>query len=236
MINKIFFLLVFLSFYSCRNYESEKYIINENKAINDIIPQLVNYDEMVKMNDLDTNHLVLFLISSLDTEIREIYEPRGFIISENGVKLPDAEINNGKRIYEEEYEKYEKEKRLFAPLQNGKLKKRILNYKFEYSNLQIELISNSPSDFKLNQNEFGYLYISRIIFNRNFNKGYLSFSFFCGEACAWDNNIEIVKVNGKWKISECFSGGMACNYKNNPNNIMALSMNPDTAKYPTRCI
>lgn len=209
MINKISILIVLLTLCSCRNFDSDKYIDNENKAINDIIHQMINYQERVKMNKIDTNDLKLYIIRTLDIEICEIYEPEGFIISESGNKLPEKEIKDGKRIYEEELEKFNKEQKQFSPLKDGTLKKRILDYKFEFVDLEVELISESPQEFNLNENEFGYLHISRIIFNKSFDKGYLSFSFYCGEGCFWTNNIEIIKADDKWKISKYLSGGIA---------------------------
>jgi hypothetical protein len=35
----------------------------------------------------------------------------------------------------------------------------------------------------------------------------LHYDFICGDGCAWDYNIEIVKTDNKWKISDYFSGG-----------------------------
>ena len=230
MINKIFVLLVFSSLYSCRNYDSEKYITRENEAINDIIRQLIYYDEMVKMNNFDTTNTKILLTSSLGTEIYNMREPDGFIIAINGVRLPEPEIEERRKKYEENYKEYKKIQNLFAPLTKGKIKKRILDYKFEYSNLQVELIPECPdkseelkqSEYydtfsswlysmcsELKENEYGFLYISRIIFNRCFDKGYLSFEFWCGQGCWWSGNIEIVKINGKWEISVEFAGGIA---------------------------
>jgi hypothetical protein len=37
----------------------------------------------------------------------------------------------------------------------------------------------------------------------------MSYSFYCGLGCAWNNNIEIVKINGSWEIAQNFSGGIA---------------------------
>ena len=210
MVKRIFILIVFSSLYSCRNYDSEKYINHENEAINDIIVQLIKYDVMVEMNNFDTNHLKIFLISSLDTAIYNIYEPEEFERYYNVSKCTASEIEEYKKEYEEMCKKHKKEQKAFMPIKKGVLKKRILEYNFSYPNLQVELIPECPEKFeKLKQNEYGFLYISRIVFNRYFDKGYLAYSFFCGEGCYWSENIEIVKINGKWKISETFSGGIA---------------------------
>jgi hypothetical protein len=206
MKNKIFIVFVFLSLYSCRNYESEKYIAIENEAINDILLQLTNY-ECIKNNDyFDTNHLKLFVFSSLDTTwIYDFYVP-DFTEYYGGIdanKLTDSEIKQ----FEELCEKFKEERKLFKPLKNGKLKKRTLDYTFEHSNIEIEFI-DSISCWEIKQNELGYLGISRILFNKRFDKGYLSYDLFCEDG-SHGGNIEIVKINGKWKINRHFSGWVA---------------------------
>jgi len=203
--NKVFLAVIILSAFSCRNYDSHKYISIENQAINDIIPEMIEFEEMVKMNNLDTTNLKLFIISSLDANTAWTEKPNGYYIG-----LTEKENQENKKEFERELKEYDKEEKLFAPLTNGTINKRNLNYDFENLNLKIELISESDiQSFRLKKNEFRYLSISRIIFNRAFSKGYLSFRFICGEACAWNNNIEISKSNGKWKISQYFSGGIA---------------------------
>jgi len=211
MKNKILILFLIYLLIGCNNYNSEEYISNENSAIKDIIPQLTDFENMVDRNKLNTNNkLKLFLISSLNAYASEIHEPNGYVTSVNGIKVEKLEIKKRKKEYEEEYEKYKREKKLFRKLRKGKINKRILTTNFKYSNLKIELIpENKNRKLKLRENEFGYLFISRIVFNRTFNKGYLSYSFFCGSGCAWYSNIEIEKVKGKWIISETFSGGIA---------------------------
>lgn len=176
-------LTVILLLVSCRNYNSQEYINEENQAINDLIPEMTNYNAMVKMNNYDTTILKLYIISCLDTSVYEFYKPEGNNIGMN------------------------KEEKSFAPLKNGKIKERSLNFNFRCKGLKIEL--KDENLFKVNENEFGYLTVSRIIFNKNFDIGYLSYSFYCGMDCFWAENIEIKKINGKWKISERFSGGIA---------------------------
>ena len=181
----------------------------ENEAINNVIHQLIKYDIIVELNQLDTNHLKIFLSSSLDTAIYPISEPVDFDRYFSVGNSTDAEIKAYKEQYDEYYKNRKKEQKEFAPFKKGKIKKRTLDYKFEYSNLQVKLIEYPDKFEELKQNEYGFLYISRIVFNRHFDKGYLAYAFFCGEGCYWSENIEIVRVNGKWKISETFSGGIA---------------------------
>jgi len=208
MKNRIVILLVFSSLYGCRNYESDKYIIVENEAINDIIHQLIDYETIVK-NHLDTNHLKLFLISPLYVKGFDTYEIPCFSEYVDRSGLTDSEVKEYKEDYGKIYKRLKEEQKDFAPLIKGKFKERTLDYKFEYPNLQVELISEKYLFNELKQNEMGYLSISRIIFNRSFDKGYLSYGVYCGEGCFWENNIEIIKINGKWKISKYFSGGIA---------------------------
>ena len=210
MKNKILILFMLSSLYSCRNYESRRYMAKEDEAIDDIIFQLINSGERFEYFYFDsTIHSKIFLISLLDTILRDdISEPYGFTVSVNGVRLPESEIEEGRRIYEEGYRKYRAEYKLFAPLKNGLLKQRKLDYKFKHQNLQVELIIERSNN-ELKENEFGYLYLSRLIFNRCYTKGYLSYMLICGDACAWSGNIEIVKIKGKWIITKYFRGGFA---------------------------
>ena len=234
MINKIFILLIFSSLYSCRNYDSKKYITHENEAIKDVIHYLISYDEMVKMNNLDTTYTKILLTSSLGTDlIGEIHEPEGFDRYFNVNLITDPEKEKYyKKLYDELCKKRKKMKKAYAPIVKGLLKKRILDYQFEYSNLQVELIPECPDKSEelkqsgyyvsfspwlyskcseLKENEYGFLYISRIIFNRCFSKGYLAYEFWCGQGCGWTGGVEIVKINGKWEISEDFAMGIAIN-------------------------
>jgi hypothetical protein len=209
MKNRIFHFFIILSLFSCRNYNSENYINAENEAIKEIIPQITDFKRMSKMNTKDIGSLKLYLISTLDIQISEIYEPKEeYTISVDGVDLSESKILENKTQNLKEIESARNEKELFADLINGIIRERKLEYKFEYPNLKIELISKNAdiNNDNLTENEFGYLSISRIIFNRNFDKGYLSYTFSCGSACAWQDNVEITKINGKWKVTESFSG------------------------------
>ena len=205
--------LIIFSFSSCQNYESEEYIKTENQAISDIILEMTNFEEMKRSNEWKNEKLKLYIISGLDTFTAGTSEPNGYDIGSNGINYSQERIKENKREFEENLEKYENEQGLFADLKKGKIKKRKLNFSFENEYLNIQLIEvekiKKLENFKTKKAELGYLSVSRIIFNRNFTKGYLHFNFICGEGCAWDNNIEIKKINGKWKITKYFSGGIA---------------------------
>jgi hypothetical protein len=196
-----------LSLYSCRNYDSEKYISYENGAIQDLIPQMIKLDAILQSKYYEFDSITLLVNSTLDTAISEIYEPFGFEVAINGVPLEEDVIREREKTYFEELDQSEKEKKLFSALINGSIKERNLKYSFNIPQLKVKLTEGR--NFEFENNEIGFLYISRIIFNRNFDKGYLSYSFYCGPSCAWENNIEIVKTNGYWKITQYFSGGMA---------------------------
>ena len=209
----IIVVLVIFSFSSCQNYESEKYIKMENKAINDIILEMTRFEEMKELNELRNEKLKLYILSTLDTITAYRIKPTGYDIGANGIDYSKERIERNKNKFEEDLKQYEFEKKKFLDLKNGIIKTRNLNYSIKNEKLNIELITREKvealENFETKKNEFGYLFISRIVFNRNFTKGYLHFDFICGVGCAWDNNIEIKKVNGKWKIMEYFSGGIA---------------------------
>ena len=202
-----------LFFSSCQNYESEKYFKMENEAIQDVILQMTKFEELKELNNYENGKLKLYILSKLDTFTSREIKPIGYDIGLNGINFSEERIEENKKEFEENLKKYEKEEDLFADLRKGKIKPRDLNYIFKNNKLKIELIESEKfeklENFETKENEIGYLLISRIIFNRNFTKGYLHFVFICGVGCAWDNNIEIKKVNGKWKITEYFSGGVA---------------------------
>ncbi|TVQ44884.1 MAG: hypothetical protein EA362_09435 [Saprospirales bacterium] len=208
MIKILVSLVLIFSFLGCRNYDSQRYIDNENHALESILHQMIDYQSMVQHNKMDTTNVKIFLFSTLDTIVCEFYRP-GFSFNENGDLYPIVLSREKQKEYKAELEQYELDKKLFSPFINGKIKSRELDHKFEYSNLEVVLFSENLLSLNLKPNELGYMYVSRIVFDRNFKKGYLSFSFFCGQACLWRYNIEIHKINGKWEISRYFSGGIA---------------------------
>ena len=205
--------LIIFSFLSCQSYESEKYIKMENKAINDIILEVTQFEKMNKLNNFGDKKLKLYILSELDTTTASTIKPTGYDVATNGIYYSKERIEKNKNRFEEDLRKYKLEESLFNDLKKGKIKTRSLNYSFKNQKLKVELIERIKikelNNFETKENEFGYLFISRIVFNRNFTKGYLYFQFICGIGCAWDNNIEIKKINGKWKITEYFSGGIA---------------------------
>jgi hypothetical protein len=199
--------LIIFSLSSCQNYDSEKYIKIENEAIEDIILEMTNFEEMQNLNEWKNEKLKLYISSKLETTSEKIIKPTGYDISSNGIDYSKEKIAENKREFESNLAEYNRENQLFINLNNGKIEVRILNYTFFIEKLKIELIGEIEIEkLKIAENEFGQLYISRIIFNRNYTKGYLSFNFFCQDMCGWGENIEIIKNDGKWRISEHFSG------------------------------
>lgn len=210
MKNVLFILTIIIFIISCRNYESKEYFDNENQAISDVILAMTEFDKMKRINEWSDIKLKLYVVAKLDTISAWIEKPKGYTIALNDVSLSKKRITENRKRYENELAEYEEEEFLFRNLKNGKLKPRVLNYNFQNEKLDIELIKSEK--FKTNEtidNEFGYLFVSRVIFNINFTKGCLHYQFFCGEACAWDSNIEVTKINGVWKITKVFSGGIA---------------------------
>jgi len=185
----------------------------EKIAINDIILEMTQFEKLKNSNVWKNGIMTLYIISELGTSTAYSIKPTGYDIGENGIDYTKEKVEKNKKEFEDELKKYEYEENLFAKLKKGKISKRKLKSSFENDFLDIQLIVPEKirelESFKTKENELGYLSISRIIFNSKFNKGYLHFDFICGEGCAWDNNIEIKKINGKWKITKYFSGGIA---------------------------
>ena len=208
--NRFIIILIIFSFSACQNYDSEKYIKMENQAINDIILEMTEFKEMKKMNHWKNEKLKLYIISKLDTITSWTTKPDGYDIGANGIHYSKERIESNKKKFEQNLAKFEKEERQFSDLKKGKIKSRTINFPFKSNNLNIELIERKKINILgMKEDEFGYLSVSRIIFNSNYTKGYLHFEFICGDGCAWGHNIEIKKISGKWKITEYFSGGIA---------------------------
>ena len=199
---------IVISFISCQKNNSNKYIKIENEAINDIILEMTKFDEMKdKFNPTDKKH-ILYVEAVLDTTTAYTFKPEIDVTEIESDELSKEEIEELKLNFIQDSIKYEREKKLFADLKNDKIKKRPLTYPFKSNQLNIKYFNSEEiEDFDTNENEFGYLFISRIIFNEDYTKGYLHYDFICGDGCAWDYNIEIVKIDDRWKISEYFSGG-----------------------------
>ncbi len=175
---------------SCINPNNERYKLHENNAINDVIPEMIDYYNMSNLNNWHEKDMLLKIGDTLSNRTAMISKP----IDYDEIKI----------------EEYELELKLFDKLTNKKILPRKLNFDFQNENFEIVLVDpTSQENYKTSGNEIGYLFVSRVLFNRNFTKGYTSYIYFCGEACVWDNNIELVKKNNKWKISRYFSGGIS---------------------------
>jgi hypothetical protein len=213
LVNRFIIIALIFSFLGCQNYDNEEYIRMENIAINDIVLEMTKFEEMKNLNEPKIEKLKLYIVSKLDTTAAWTIKPNGYDIGANGIDYTKGRIEENKKEFEEKLEEFELEEKLFIEFKKGKIKARSLNYSFENEKLNIELIDKEIIEklgsFQIKENEFGYLTISRIIFNSDFTKGYLHFDFICGVGCSWNNNIEIIKINGKWKITKYFSGGIA---------------------------
>ncbi|MDX8554165.1 hypothetical protein MK851_11095 [Tenacibaculum sp. 1B UA] len=116
--------------FSCQNYESEKYIENENIAINDLILEMIKFDKIVKLNNWEDKQLKLYIFSKLDTNTANSVKPNGYDTGANGISYSKEKIKENKERFENELEKFEKEERLFYDLKKGKIKERNLDYSF----------------------------------------------------------------------------------------------------------
>jgi len=104
----IFFGLLAISVFGCRNYESERYLEIENAALKEIIPELIDLENMISMNDYDTKNLTLYLNATLET--RNISFDK-VVDSYNS----NDEKNEQDIVFQEELNKSKKEKKGFKP-------------------------------------------------------------------------------------------------------------------------
>ena len=169
---------VFFLICSCSGYDNVYYQNAEDNVIQELIPELVDADYMLTHNDFNIDRPVLFLFKELNGCIDTNYS---YIEKKDFYKIKS--------------------------LASGKIPNRLLNDTIFniFENLIVKVISGEYyeekqsndclEEMKRNKDIFGYLSISRIIFNRQMNRGYFYYSFFCGVACAWYSMIEIKKIN-----------------------------------------
>lgn len=201
---KLLFLSLTLFATGCQNYESTLYLEEESKVICDIIPELVTLYSI----DSTAPRGILYVVNKQDTIIYKREKPRSISFNVESVESFEKNFAEERKRYDKEFEEYEFEKDVFKPILNGKLQPRI----FENCNcpdIAISLIDIDKIKDSFAKNEIGTLHLSRIVFNFNLDKGYLNYTFFCGEGCAWGGNVEIVKKNGTWIFVRELSGWIA---------------------------
>ncbi|MCD8529189.1 MAG: hypothetical protein LRY27_04370 [Chitinophagales bacterium] len=168
---------------------------------------------MKERNNWQDDSVKLYVYPTLDLLTARMFDPtsRGYEITDwNNEPLSQKEIEINRKEYEQAIKDYKYEMKLFKNFRNGKLKERTLDAIFSNQKINIEFLQDSAyNNFNLEADCIGYLFISRIIFNWNYTKGYMHYTYYCGDACAWDDNIEIQKINGKWIITKKLSGGIA---------------------------
>ena len=202
----IFVSFVFLVL-GCKDYTSVEYITEEDKAIQQLIPEFTDLDNMFLGNQIEDNSVKLIIVSQLNTNIRfgDSLEKR-IIKEESG--------NNHQQFEMVESASYKEETDLFIDFIDGSIQERKVDHKFTHPRLEIITKQEDKDNHFFNQVQsdstlFGCLWISRISFDNSFETGYLSYFFYCGQGCAWNNNIEIKKIDGQWIITRRFSGGIA---------------------------
>lgn len=190
---QILITLTFISIIvSCRQYESSDYLNEENKAISDLIPKMLDADYMLAHNDFGIDKPIVYLIEDLYTNL----------------ELPEYDSIN------------EIELKGLTPLTSGEIKSRKISSDLvkRINQFTIKLLPIDEYENKHNKNLtanfinkelFGYLSISRIVFTDNYKTGYISFDVFCGEGCGWNSVIEIKKIEGRWTESKYICGGIA---------------------------
>jgi hypothetical protein len=177
---------------SCTNFDGDKYWGEEDRAIVDLIPKMVEAEYMIAHNDYGTNRPTVIIIEDLFNELAiSEYDSVSDIDRQQLEPLTSKQINSRKITLD-----------LFTKLKELNVKL-ISQQEFEKHHKD-NLVENVNRD-KL----FGYLWISRIVFTDDFQSGYVSFNFFCGEACTWNSVLEIKKVNGRWTQGKFLFGGIA---------------------------
>lgn len=175
---------------SCSRFEKEAYVAEEDKALLDMIPSMVDAEYLLTHNDYGNSRPKLYIIEDLNNTLKWTkYDSIG-----------------------------EQDERALAPLLNSKLSKRKISSDLSYDNFDVKLLTIEEFQTRHEKDMteiierggvLGYLAISRIVFDSEFEKGYMSFYFFCGSGCAWDSTIEIIKDNGSWKKNRFLFGGAA---------------------------
>jgi len=164
---RVCFLLTIVALtFSCRSFETEEYLREEDKALVDLIPEMADADDMLALNDFGTRKPILYIIEDLDNYL---------------------DLNDHDSISDQDREG-------LAPLIKNQMERRKMskNISSQIPELDVKLLSvkEYESKHKENLNEyihkggtFGYLGISRIVFVDKYKSGYVSFYLFCGEGC-----------------------------------------------------
>ena len=157
-------------------------------------------EEYIKEENKAINKLIPKLFSIKNYEIDNIENVEIFVITS---------LTNEIEIISDDEQKII----LFEPFLAKSINNRILNFEFNYKNLNITQISKQQFEKKYPIDNKGsneiYLLISRISFNQTFDLGYMNYQIYCGEGCFWSNNIEIKRIKGQWVISRLLSGNIA---------------------------
>lgn len=203
------FVFVFLLI-GCRDYESEQYGLEEDLAIEQLVSEFTDAEYMLSANEYTSERPKLFIVSKLDNSVKIVEDFVETFSEADGVRV---------YIERELSEQTIEERKVFKALTKGVLEVRLLTADIRHDSLTIEVISEEVFKYKTKEglgvesekdaDFFGYLLLSRIIFNRDFTVGYMHYAFYCGVGCFWWNNIEIIKRQGKWSISKRYSGGIA---------------------------
>ena len=163
---------------SCANYDSENYLNEEQRAIQDLIPEMMGYKSI--LNDSVTEIPTLYLNAELDNELK---------------------------ITSTQYEELsEEDKKPLVILAKKKISKRILpNDIFnDREKPNVKFISEDECQTPQLDKEkmIRCLSISRVLFTSDFKKGYLTYKTQCNKICGSNSILSIKKINGHWAIDE----------------------------------
>ncbi|NOQ27736.1 MAG: hypothetical protein GQ564_20425 [Bacteroidales bacterium] len=182
---RIILLAWLVVFSGCNRHDDCRYFEEECHAIIDLVPLMVDLDYMIAHNNYNLEKPSLFIINELYGKI---------------YKIKNEELTR-------------KDQKILDPLIRGKMSDRLITQKIVSDFSKIKLVVLDKMEFEThiqNKNNivndvFGYLVVSRIAFDRKYQVGFVEYSFFCGEACAWKSLIKIIKINNKWiKDKEIF--------------------------------
>lgn len=129
-----------------------------------------------------------------------------------------TEIKNTGDIYQETGRRYLKanfEKRQFSTEQiNSNQNYRFVRVTKYPKDTIIDEVSHSLREdtITLRKDEWfsgEWINFSRVCFNSDFTKGYLSFNVWCGNLCFSSGSFEVEKISKKWKVIKRYKGAVS---------------------------
>ncbi len=189
-----FFYLLFLLI-GCMDYQNKEYHATEIKAINDILPELIDSSFMLQYDEYKGTTLLLdSLYSNLKGYNYDIYEdiPSDIEIEEK-VEVNKALLNP---LFTDRFQSIPCDIEEINQIPGIMIKVIDKHEAHRMDSLGCAFFLDSDSTY------YGYLKISRISFNKKKTIGYLDYGFICGGLCAWGGLIQIRREGEKWIVDE----------------------------------